>query len=636
MGIGCETFGTNCDVGCCVNKTNDYAIRDLVFHPGISDPLVFQNETQDDWFLEIYAEKDENGKIIQITTARTFDSLSGTKAVVRYDHQFCPSHISSLTGDFRDFAWHSNKRITMEYLSTKNTSVNESIHILGAIDPLDEPSTVGGLYEPITKPHLKDKPRQKHLRTHESNTMTNLRRSRNLNANTCGTYTVDVMKCSKPFRPIGFTDGYTLIIESYWPNGDVTDAAYYFIEQFDGQYVSTFPTTKEAIDQSTAKKACTDAAELIYFMCSGLQDSLVDASTACFTIMMALNPAAEVVGLVCEGLLTSAWFMCKRGVLGLPGDPTLPTVPGTTLSQELCDLIESTPEMNATKTVACVKPSLGDFCIPNSIVTAISPNFDASYAMEIKDEPTVFSVNVIPQDPEPWSDFLVSVDFGCVTDYFKIHWTSTDGRGDESTCHTTTPCIALIEGGDGGVVYTIVFSYKMDGFFSSEQIYQTFYVVTTIKTQSLYTLQLDCFHEESGYEDTTTIKVCADFTTDINTRKNCWEAPPCKDVLCYFKCPQFNVITPDSEALHYISITAFGTDGLLVDSWSLYKKGKFVRSWWSNNRGAVCLSDQYDYPCWPNITNAGMAVSGVRLYMSLEIARQNVPDLDTDWGYIFV
>lgn len=128
--------------------------------------------------------------------------------------------------------------------------------------------------------------------------------------------------------------------------------------------------------------------------------------------------------------------------------------------------------------------------------------------------------------------------------------------------------------------------------------------------------------------------MCADFTTDINTRRNCWEAPPCKDVLCYFKCPQFNVITPDSEALHYISITAFGTDGLLVDSWSLYKKGKFVRSWWSNNRGAVCLSDQYDYPCWPNITNAGMAVSRVRLYMSLEIERQNVPDLDTDWGYI--
>jgi hypothetical protein len=73
---------------------------------------------------------------------------------------------------------------------------------------------------------------------------------------------------------------------------------------------------------------------------------------------------------------------------------------------------------------------------------------------------------------------------------------------------------------------------------------------------------------------------------------------------------------PDSEVLNDIRIIAFGNDGLLVDSWLLYRKGKFARSWWSNNGGAICLSGSHDDPCWPGISGAEFAVKGVKLYMS--------------------
>ena len=46
----------------------------------------------------------------------------------------------------------------------------------------------------------------------------------------------------------------------------------------------------------------------------------------------------------------------------------------------------------------------------------------------------------------------------------------------------------------------------------------------------------------------------------------------------------------------------------------LYRKGEFIRSWWSNNGGAICLSDSHDDPCWPGIAGAEFAVKGVKLY----------------------
>ena len=40
--------------------------------------------------------------------------------------------------------------------------------------------------------------------------------------------------------------------------------------------------------------------------------------------------------------------------------------------------------------------------------------------------------------------------------------------------------------------------------------------------------------------------------------------------------------------------------------------------WWVEDGGAVCISDQYNDECWPEIEGAAYAVNGVRLFMTGE------------------
>ena len=147
--------------------------------------------------------------------------------------------------------------------------------------------------------------------------------------------------------------------------------------------------------------------------------------------------------------------------------------------------------------------------------------------------------------------------------------------------------------------------------------------------QSLYHLKLDCDHKWMSSGTGTSARVCAKFFTRTDYyHEDCRQEPD--------SCPEFHIHIPDTESLLYISVYTKGEEpegALLVDSWELKKDGEFVRTWWGDDDGARCISNQFDHVCWP-ILGAEYPVKGVNLYMTQAIALESDPTIVGDTSSI--
>ena len=152
----------------------------------------------------------------------------------------------------------------------------------------------------------------------------------------------------------------------------------------------------------------------------------------------------------------------------------------------------------------------------------------------------------------------------------------------------------------------------------------TIYPLSLSNSGRRYHLKLDCEHSsDSSLLPLTSSEVCLKYN-DVSEGEICVQS---KD-----SCPEFYFSIPQSESLLFLSVTNNGNDALLVDRWELKEVNSGVtQSWWADNGGARCISNQHDEGCWPDINDADIAVWGVRLFMSLEVAQQYDSSLTEPW-----
>ena len=62
-------------------------LKVVKFHPEPKNPLIFTIEKNDGTLVALYGDKDENGKLLQVTAARMVDTANGTSAYAEFDDQ---------------------------------------------------------------------------------------------------------------------------------------------------------------------------------------------------------------------------------------------------------------------------------------------------------------------------------------------------------------------------------------------------------------------------------------------------------------------------------------------------------------------------------------------------------------------